>query len=62
MAIIDMEKIADQVDGNDKGSTSVCDEYERRCRPYMRSYSVTPNLTYQVIMSPLMSAVLAQSE
>ena len=60
-----METIADSVDDNDlqvEGSSNTSEEYKQRGCPYMRSYAITSSLIYQLIMSPLMSSVLAKAE
>ena len=65
LALLEMEKIADRIDEEDKlteGSESVSEEYSKRCRPYMRNFAITSSLIYQVIMTPLMSSVLANAE
>ena len=65
LSLLEMEKIADQVDNNDKqkeGSDKVSTEYGKLCRPYMRKYAITADLIYQLIMAPLMSRILCSSE
>ena len=65
MDLLEMETIADRVDNEDsqvEGSSRVSDEYKEKGRPYMRSYAITSSLVYQIIMSPLMSSVLARAE
>ena len=65
MALLEMETLADRLDNEDsqvEGSSKVSDEYNKRGRPYMRRYAITSSLIYQLIMSPLMSSVLAKAE
>ena len=65
LCLLDIEKIADTVDEKDKeyeGSENVSLEYKKMCRPYMRKYGITSDLVYQLIMTPLMSRILANSE
>lgn len=65
MELLEMETLADVVDNDDsqaEGSSKISEEYERRGRPYMRKYAITSSLIYQLIMSPLMSSVLANAE
>ena len=60
-----METLADVVDNDDsqaEGSSTISEEYKQRGRPYMRKYAITTSLIYQLIMSPLMSSVLAKAE
>ena len=53
----------DNEDSQVEGSSKVSDEYNKRGRPYMRGYAITSSLIiYQLIMSPLMSSVLAKAE
>ena len=63
--LLEMETITDRVDNEDsqvEGSSRVSDEYKQKGRPYMRNFAITSSLIYQVIMSPLMSSVLAKAE
>ena len=65
LSLLEMEKIADQVDDKDQqteGSDKVSTEYKKLCRPYMRKYAITTDLIYQLIMTPLMSRILCNSE
>ena len=65
MALLEMETLADTIDNEDsqvEGSSKVSDEYHRRGCPYMRRSAMTSSLIYQLIMSPLMSSLLAKAE
>ena len=65
MMLLEMENLADVIDSTDRvveGSSSVSTEYSARGRPYMRKYAITSSLMYQLIMSPLMSSILAKAE
>ena len=65
MMLLEMENLADAIDSADQvveGSNNVSSEYRDRGRPYMRKYAVTSSLVYQLIMSPLMSSILAKAE
>ena len=62
---MDMEKIADKIDEKDKaceGSSSISKHYSKLGCPYTRSYSISSDLTYQFIMNPLMSKLLAEAD
>ena len=65
MILLEMETLADTIDSADQaveGSSNVSSEYRVRGRPYMRKYALTSSLVYQLIMSPLMSSILAKAE
>ena len=65
MDLLEMETIADRVDNEDshvEGSSMESEEFKRIGHPYTTSYVVTSSLVYQIIMSPLMSSVLARAE
>ena len=65
LSLLEMEKVADQVDNNDKqkeGSDKVSTEYGKLCWAYMRKYVITTDLIYRLIMTPLMSRILCSSE
>ena len=67
MILLEMETLANTIDSADQvveGSSNVSSEYRVRGRPYniMRKYALTSSLVYQLIMSPLMSSILAKSE
>ena len=54
----DMEKIADKIDDRDainESSHEISAAYKKIGRPYMRDYAISATVTYQLIMSPLMS-------
>ena len=62
---MEMENIADKVDDKDscvEGSSNVSQAYAKLGRPYMQEYSISSQLTYQFIMSPLMSTLLAEAD
>ena len=65
MMLLEMENLADAIDSADQvveGSNNVSSEYRDRGRPYTRKYAITSSLVYQLIMSPLMSSILAKAE
>jgi len=56
-----MEKIADKVDCKDtanEGSSALSEAYKKLGRPYMRDFAISSSITYQFIMSPLISKLL----
>jgi len=63
--IMEMENTADKVDDKDscvEGSSNVSQAYANLGRPYMQEYSISSQLAYQLIMSPLMSTLLAEAD
>jgi hypothetical protein len=52
----------DEIDKENEGSQNVSMEYINLCSPYMKKYAITSDLVYQLIMTPLMSSILAKSE
>ena len=65
LSLVHMEKIADDIDEKDKemeDSENISREYTKIGRPYMRKYAITSDSVYQLIMTPLMSSVLAKSD
>ena len=60
-----MEKIADKIDNRDainESSHEISAAYKKIGRPYMRDYAISATVTYQFIMSPLMSQLLAGAD
>jgi hypothetical protein len=56
MILLEKEKLADAIDSADQvveGSSNVSSKYRVRGRPYMRKYTLTSSVVYQLIMSPL---------
>ena len=65
MMLLEMENLADAIDSADEvveGSSNVLSEYRDRGLPYMRKYAITSSLIYQLVISPLMSSILAKAE
>jgi len=63
--ITEMETIADKVDEKDcckEGSTIVDQRYKAFGQPYMVDYTITGSMTYQFIMSPIMSKLLSEAD
>jgi len=61
----DMERIADKIDEKDainEGSQEISAIYKKVGRPYMRDFAISATMTYQFIMSPLMSQLLAGAD
>ena len=61
----EMEKIADKIDDKDatnEGSSAISEAYKKLGRPYMRDFAISSSISYQFIMSPLMSKLLAEAD
>jgi len=61
----EMEKIADKLDCKDaanEGSSTLSEAYKKLGRTYMRNFAISSSITYQFIMSPLMSKLLVEAD